>query len=200
MVRAGLMAFLILVASGLGRPTNQLRILLLVAGALAVMNPLIVAGDLGFQLSFLAVFGLIVFVPPLNRALPLPRWLGLPLATSLAASLITAPLLAASFGTVSVIAPLTNLLLAAIVSPTMILAGIALAGSFVAPWLGVALGWLVQPLLNGIANAIALASRVPGASLPLTVVPWLGWVFTAVIALIGLWFYPRQRVDLSRNN
>ena len=190
--RAGLVAFILLLARGFGRPTSSLRLLLIVAAIIAVFDPLVVVANLGFQLSFLAVFGLIVFAEPLTNLLHLPRWLGVPLATTLAASLCTAPLLAASFGIVSIISPLTNLVLVAVVNPAMLLAIGAVVGSII-PLLGQFIAWLTWPFLGFVTNVISLASRIPGASLSVQFPVWGAWISIVVIGVFGYWLDYRKR-------
>jgi ComEC/Rec2-related protein len=81
--------------------------------------------DAGFQLSFVAVASLILFVPSAdrwivsktsrirNRALQIVgRWISVALAVTIIAQLGSVPILAAHFGQVSLIAPIANLLTA----------------------------------------------------------------------------------------
>ncbi len=99
---------------------------------------------LGLHLSVAAVAGMILLTAGIERRLQvLPRLVRLPLAASLAAQLAVAPLLAAAFGTVSVIAPVTNLAAAAAVAPATI-TGLCAGG----------LGWL-HPRAGEIAASIA---------------------------------------------
>jgi competence protein ComEC len=66
-VRAGIMGFLVLLAMHLGR-LNKLINSLVIAGAIMLMfNPKILRDDVGFQLSFLAVLGIIYIYPILKQ-------------------------------------------------------------------------------------------------------------------------------------
>ncbi len=68
--------------------------------------------DVGWQLSFAATAGLLLAVGPGQRRLRrlgIPRLLATPLATTAAATLATAPVMLATFGTVSAIGLVTNL-------------------------------------------------------------------------------------------
>ncbi|NCS99697.1 ComEC family competence protein, partial [Candidatus Parcubacteria bacterium] len=62
-VRASIMAILLLVAKFFGRPTEAGRLLLLVATVMVLINPSILLYDVSFHLSFLATFGLLYFFP-----------------------------------------------------------------------------------------------------------------------------------------
>lgn len=60
-VRAGIMVGLFLIAQHFGRLAAGSRIIVLAATIMLVFNPLLLISDIGFQLSFLAVMGLIQF-------------------------------------------------------------------------------------------------------------------------------------------
>ena len=133
-LRAGLMAFLVLLALKLGRLNKITNSLLLAAALLLFINPRLLADDVGFQLSFLAVAG-IVYVYPLLAALwsaaGWPRLKGLSdgLLITLAAQVFTLPIIAISFSRISLIAPLANPLVlpAAPALIISVLAGLPLA-------------------------------------------------------------------------
>lgn len=128
--RAGVMGAAALVAALAGRPATRWYALLLAAGATLLWNPL-AAGDPGWQLSFAAVVALLLVAPPLRGALArrLPGGVAEPLAVTLAATIGTAPLLAAHFERVSLVSPLANVLAAPVVAPIMWLGTLAsLAG------------------------------------------------------------------------
>jgi len=62
-VRAGIMATLFLAAQHLGRISAGSRAIVLTATIMLISNPLLLALDIGFQLSFLAIMGLIYLQP-----------------------------------------------------------------------------------------------------------------------------------------
>lgn len=96
-------AVLMLAAAAAGylldRDRRPLDLLALASVLILAADPT-AAGELSYQLSFLALLGIGLVGRPLARALtpPLPVWLGLPLAVSLGAQAATAPLLLARFG------------------------------------------------------------------------------------------------------
>ncbi|HEX6608863.1 MAG TPA: ComEC/Rec2 family competence protein, partial [Chloroflexia bacterium] len=98
--RAAVMGVLYLGALGLGRPITPINLLAVAALALTALDPLTFA-DAGFQLSFAAVAGIIIFEPALAR-----RWRRVPVlgqvtAIAVAAQLTTWPVVAAQFAQVS---------------------------------------------------------------------------------------------------
>lgn len=115
--RAGVTGVLTLLALGLGRAPDRWWALLLAAIATVLADPSS-PGQLGWQLSFAAVIGLLLLVDPLSRAAARagwPGWLGAATAVPLGAGLATAPVLAAGVGDVS----LTSLPANVVVEPVV---------------------------------------------------------------------------------
>lgn len=103
-VRALVMAAVFIGGRALGRPSDGLNALGAAALVLLLARPGAL-GDVGFQLSFAAVAGLILLVPVLERPVPDggrrrggARYAVALLSTSVAATLATAPVLLAHFG------------------------------------------------------------------------------------------------------
>ena len=121
-MRATVMAGVFFSAYFFNRSPDGLSAMALAAIACALAEPWSVL-DAGFQLSFLVVFGLLLYTPPAFRSIrawteerpwPKPvRWAVLGTASSLATTLIAmafaTPILSARFGTFSLVAPLANL-------------------------------------------------------------------------------------------
>ncbi|HEX2950474.1 MAG TPA: ComEC/Rec2 family competence protein, partial [Armatimonadota bacterium] len=125
-------------------------ITLLAAAALVMLigNPAIMFNP-GMQLSFAAVFGLWSITPVLLRCWHRwPRWIALTLSATLGAQLMTYPVLAWHFGTIPLLAPLTNVFAVPIVGLLLPLGILALLLSMVAPPLAIAVNWLNLPLLR----------------------------------------------------
>jgi competence protein ComEC len=146
--RAGVMGAVGVLASLGGRRASRLYALALAAVATLAVDPG-VAGDVGWQLSFAAVLGILLLARPLGRAiaarLGTGRWrraLAEGLAVTVAATLATAPLIAFHFETLSTTTLVANVLAMPAVAPAM--------------WLGMCSAALAQvpglPLepLNGI--------------------------------------------------
>ncbi|MDR2735132.1 MAG: ComEC/Rec2 family competence protein [Spirochaetota bacterium] len=93
--------------------TSAMDILIMVASILLFFSPALIRSA-GFLLSFAATAGILLFAAPLSewmRFLRLPKFAGNSLAVSLAAQIAVAPILAACFGRISILAPLVNCLL-----------------------------------------------------------------------------------------
>ena len=160
-LRATSMAAVAATGTALGRPSSSLRTLALAVTALLLIDPLL-ASSLGFQLSTLATAGIVLAGAPVQRALPLPRWLSAPLSVTLAAQLAVAPLLVATFGPLPLASIPANLLAVPAAGPVMVwglTAGLA-AGVCGAPF-ATLLHTPTRTLLTWIEAVALTASRHP---------------------------------------
>jgi competence protein ComEC len=135
-VRAGVMGGMLLLGEKLGRQSGGFRPVVIVASLMLLANPFLLMKDVGFQLSFLAVTG-IMYLGPVFR-----RWLGFLLrdkvvglktilATTLSAQIFTLPILVYNFGKISLAAPAANILILPIVSWIMIFGFLLVIAGFV---------------------------------------------------------------------
>ena len=116
-VRAGIMASIVLLAEKVRRKYFAPRALVLAGAGMLIWNPLFLRFDVGFQLSFLAVLGIIYISPFFNlifekiikgRKL---EWLKKVIAMTLGAQISTLPILIYNFGLFSGSAPIVNVLI-----------------------------------------------------------------------------------------
>ncbi|MEP6638789.1 MAG: ComEC/Rec2 family competence protein [Chloroflexota bacterium] len=200
-VRAALMAAVVLLARETGRAGRAAAALAWAATLLLLADPELI-GDAGFQLSSLATAGLIAWATPLTSWIEavgrgrLPRWLAESLGVSLAAQAATLPIILVSFGRLAVLSPLVNLFVVPLVAPAMAAGLIALVGGAVvlagAPSIvgavAAAPGWVVLRILVTVVEA---AAGLPFASVTLTP-PWdLAAAGLATAALAGLAWWRR---------
>lgn len=193
-VRAALMGMLILLASLLGRWADVAVSLCLTAVAMVAINPKILADDIGFQLSFLATVGIIYLSPVLENWLRRwPHYLGGLLSATLSALVLVTPILMINFGRISLVAPLTNILVVPLVPLAMLLGFWAVIGGMVQTDLGLVLGWLAWVPLKLVAVLAEYFRTLPGASLEITVSG--GWWVAVyyLILIIGLIIYYGQK-------
>ena len=115
-IRAGIMGGLFVLAQAFGRKSVGTRAIILTGGIMLIINPLLLFYDIGFQLSFLAVFGIISLAPYFKK-----RVKSTILATTLSAYIFTAPILLYNFGKISFVGPLTNILIIPVIYWIMIL-------------------------------------------------------------------------------
>lgn len=158
--------------------------------------------DVGLQLSALAVAGLLLFgrlaTAWAQAALPTTvRVVAEPIALTCVAQALTVPVTAGVFGTLSVVAPVSNALAAAPVSAGLWIGLAATALHSVWPWLGAA-GLRVAGALFAICASVAHAlAKIPGACV---LVPWSAWGSLLVVCGVVLaWIaWPRPAPHAAR--
>ncbi|MDA3802816.1 MAG: ComEC/Rec2 family competence protein [Patescibacteria group bacterium] len=122
-IRASIMGSLSLLALSSNRLKISFNLLVFVAALMIVVNPLILHHDIGFQLSFLAVLGIIYIYPILERfkdriirkaEIKTFRKLISSLLSflniSISAQLFCSPIIALNFKEISLISPISNIL------------------------------------------------------------------------------------------
>lgn len=212
-IRAALMVALLQLAPLLGRERDDPTALLFALMVLLLWNPMS-AAHVGLQLSFTAVTGILYISGPvrawmykrlrldksmksryLRPVYALLRFCVDMMATTIGASLFTMPLSALYFGAVSLIAPLSNLLVVWMVPA--LLAGGLLTGllSPVVPAAGMAVGAATAPLARYFLWVTESLSKPGLASLPLDVVYYRIWlVFVFLLILTGALIPGKKRL------
>lgn len=163
-VRAGLMGGLVVLARETGRLRNFRNAVALAALAMVLINPKVLAFDIGFQLSFLALLG-IVYLKPFLEGLAGTRpeesflnwrenfW------TTTAAQLAVLPILLLNFGYFSLTALAANILVLEIM-PLAMTSGFLLAGgALISHYLGWLLAWPALLFLNIIIGIVDFFGR-----------------------------------------
>jgi competence protein ComEC len=209
-MRGAIMASLFLTAELLGRQRSAIVALAFAAAIMVGVSPRIL-WTASFQLSFLAMTGLIFIASPLTNlgrkgvtatlgeegpAASLARITADSFGVTLAAIIAVWPVIAYYFGVISFVAPLATLL-ALPALPAIIITG-ALAGclgSCALP-LGYALGWLAWPFLSYMLVVVSACAAIPlshiqAASIDIRLV----WAYYIALALV-LWVSSRQRADV----
>ncbi|HEX3325350.1 MAG TPA: ComEC/Rec2 family competence protein [Solirubrobacterales bacterium] len=164
-VRAGVMGAVSVLAMLAGRRSSRLYALALAAVVTLAIDPRI-AADVGWQLSFAAVLGILALAKPLRAAIAsrigANGWRGAlaeGAAMTIAATLATAPLIAFHFGTVSTTTLVANLLALPAVAPAMWLGMLAAAGGQVPGFPVSLLNAISARLLAYIAQVAAWCGR-----------------------------------------
>jgi len=112
-LRAGIMGSLMLLCERWGRKSSSLRALLYAGFVMILFNPLLLKESVGFQLSFLASFGIISLSPLIKRFLKKVLKKGSLaelLSLNFSAQIMTLPLLIYYFGQFSLVSAFSNLL------------------------------------------------------------------------------------------
>jgi competence protein ComEC len=162
-VRAALVSVLSLWAWYYGRRVKPVVLISLAAAATALWNPFYLWTDIGWYLSFLAFFGVLVISPLISVRLfkKQPKLLTSVLLETLCAEIMTLPLILMTFSQLSIIALVANLLVVPLVPLAMLLSAVAgLAGALV-PQIA---GWLALParlLLTYMLDIVHALSSIP---------------------------------------
>jgi competence protein ComEC len=168
-LRAGVMAVLVLLGVATGRGPGGRRALSLAVLLLLLADPGL-AGALGFQLSVAATAGVLWAGPRATRALP--RWVPDRARTAagvtLGAQAAALPALALALGRLSPASLPANLLGLPLAAGPMLLGVGAAVTAPVAPWLSAVACRLADPFLVGLVAVARWAAGLPGASLTLS--------------------------------
>lgn len=205
--RAAVMGVAGLVATLAGRRASRLYALALAFAVTLAVDPG-VASDVGWQLSFAAVLGILVLAAPLRDALsarlgagPWRRALAEGIAVTVAATLATAPLIAFHFETLSTTTLVANVLAMPAVPPAMWL---GMVGAAAAQVPGVPLEPLngLDALLLGYIAQVAAWCAAPGWAEVQVHLGGIGLVasylgLAAAVALVP-WLRRRCRLALVR--
>lgn len=189
-VRASVMASILLLLQFSGSTYNVLRGLFLAGVLMLLWNPLLLIYDPGFQLSFLATLGLIVLAPYIEKWVRfVPTVLGVRefLVATLATQLFVLPFLLYQIGEFSVVAVLVNVLVLPMVPVAMLLTFFTGLAGFISPVAAVLFGALAQVSLTYILRIAQLFAEVPYAAF--VVPPFSFWLVLLGYVLIGYWVY-----------
>lgn len=153
-VRAAIMGWIMLMTLWWGRRHYGLNAVLVAGAIMVLLNPYILQYDIGFQLSLVATLGIIVSVPRLSLYLRwLPKILSEIVATTIAATIFTLPLVTFHFGGFSLVSLITNLLVLPLIPPVMLVGFATVLVMLIIPWSGINLvGVAGAQLILGLIN------------------------------------------------
>ena len=200
-VRAGIMGGLLVYAGFIGRKSNAVNLLVLAGAVMIFLNPLILRNDVGFQLSFLATLGLVYISPIFEKWFAkISEFFRVMLSATLSAQVLTLPIIISSFGRLSLISPVANVIILGLIPLSMFLG--FLSGGLGMLWLplGKIVGFLGFIVLDVIIKISELLSRVPYASLELKVNNWVIWgIYYLIVGLLVFFWYRRNKFQITRN-
>lgn len=198
MTRAGLVSGMSLLSWYYGHVFHPFILLPVAAAITVALQPSYVWGDLGWQLSFAAFAGVMIVGPLLQVYFFGPQEPGMfrgILGETIAAHIVTIPIIALSFGTLSNVAIIANVLVVPLVPLAMLLTficGIAvlLHIPFV-EWIATPTSWLLEYMVN-VATFVA---EIPWAqaSVGLPAFLWLG--YGLLVAASCLWMWRKTKYD-----
>ncbi len=163
-VRAAVVSGLGLAAWYYGRPVRPMVLILLAAAFTTYATPVYFWSDIGWWLSILAFFGILVIAPKLTAVLFKKRaapGIACIAIETFCAELMTIPLVMFIFGQVSLIGLLANVLVAFFIPLAMLFSAIAGLAGMLVPLLAGWFAWPAQVLLTYMVDMATLLSRLP---------------------------------------
>ena len=207
-VRAAIMGALTVIALHYGRQADALISLFAAGILMTALNPYTL-WDVGFQLSFAATAGLIMYTDSLERratrllaalfqeetAQRIVAVINEALIVTLAAQITTLPIILYNFRQLSLVTLLTNFLILPAQPGVMLWGGVATVAGLI--WLpaGQVLGWIAWLFLSYTIRAVELTARVPYAAVSLgRMSPLPVWIYYGLL----LGGYVVSRMDAAQ--
>lgn len=203
-MRAAFMGSISLLARQLGRRNMGLNALAVVALIMAILNPPVL-WDVGFQLSFFATLGLILYAEPFSNIVnnffarftgtrTITRLINENVTLTFAAQLTTIPIMAYHFKHISLVSFIANPFILPVQPAVMIASGLAVFTSLVIYPLGQLMAWVAWPFATYTIRMVELFERVPHGVVVLGDASlWL--VVCCYIALFSVTFNWRRLKD-----
>jgi len=196
-IRAAIMGSAVLLAQKIGRQNTSSRVIIIAIALMLLQNPLLLFYDVGFQLSFLASMGIIYLKPLIDNFLKVIakerlKFLLDIVSVTFAAQIFTLPIIIYNFGTVSLVAPITNVLILPIVPLLTILGFLVSIFGSVSNILGFILSLPCLLLLAYFLKIMDIFYQ-PWAVKTIQNISWTWLVIYYLILAIAIWFLNKKQ-------
>lgn len=195
-VRASIMALLVVLAGATGRTYDITRALFIAGFLMVLHNPAILVFDPSFQLSFMATLGLVTLSPLIkSRLLFVTERFGFRdiVSATLATQIFVLPLLLYNTGQLSLVALPVNLLILPTIPVTMFFGFLAGAVAFLGVYLALPFAGVAYALLWYQVSLVTLVASFPFASVAVPAVSFFGLVcIYGVLGTGAFYFYKRD--------
>ena len=199
-VRAGVMGILFLIAQYFGRYSDGVRMIVFSATLMLLFNPLLLILDVGFQLSFLAILGLVYLQPIFSdwlAKIPNVFEMRYTLSATLAAQCFTLPILIYNFGRISLISPLVNLFIVPLITVVTILGFLLAFIGLISIPLGIVFSFPVWLILTYILKIVGVFSKISFTNIILENTSF-AWVIISYVFLGLLIWKTKENKKLKR--
>lgn len=203
MSRAGLVTGLALLAWYYGRRFHPLVLLPFAAAVTLLVNPSFGWGDLGWQLSFAAFAGVLIVAPLMQRYFFGEKKPGLVrqiIGETIAAFIVTLPILLVAFGQFSTVAIIANILVLPLVPLAMLLTFLTGVAVLIVPILGGVIGQLTEWLLNYMIWVARELANLPWAQMEVSISPWVAVVGYILLTAGCAYVWRVTRYSLRETN
>lgn len=150
-VRACIMGILSIFILHFGKKNHSIYILVITIFFMIIHSPLVIAYDIGFQLSIAGVLGLVLFssvlIKKINKIIK-NNFISEIIAVTIAAQIATFPIVSYYFGSFSVISPVANLIIIPLIPLAMLFSFLSVVFSFLNIYLGLLFGFLTTNFLS----------------------------------------------------
>lgn len=200
-VRASIMAILALIARSTGNSYNITRALVFSGALMVLHNPYILYFDISFQLSFMATIGLIYLSPVFKQYFKwLPSKWGLQdiASATIATQVFVLPFILFKMGTLSLIAPITNMIVLPFIPATMLFGFMTGILSFVSEILATPFAFVSHVLLS---FEIKVVEVFGGLSFSVIEMQNFSVIFVIVIYIFIFWIiYKNYKIITDEQN
>lgn len=201
--RAAIVSVLALGAWYYGRPVKPMVLILLAAAVTTGINPSYIWYDIGWYLSFLSFFGVMVVGPLITRRLyrqHKPNAVAQLFIETFSAQLMVMPLLAFIFGEVSLISLPANLLILPLIPLAMLLSLVAGLAGMLLPSIAGWFAWLANLVLTLIVRLVGWLAGLPWAATQLHLQSWqmLSLYFSILCICLIMWHRSRHLGKITR--
>lgn len=200
-VRAAIVSVLSLWAWYYGREFRPVVLILIAAAITAGFYPLYLWSDIGWYLSFLAFFGVMVIGPLISKRLykrKEPKLVMSLIIETSSAQIMTMPIIMYIFGQFSAIALIANVLVVPLVPIGMLLCLVAGLGGMFLPMLAGWFAWPARVMLIYMLDVAAALSRLPRALIKQPLGLWqMIALYGMILFLVAvLWHKNRGKRDI----
>ncbi len=203
MNRAAVVTGLSLLAWYYGRKFHPVQLILYVACLSAFLYPVYVWGDLGWLLSFSAFTGVLVVAPIITRWLlgvtKEPGAASQLVIETLAAEMMTLPILIVAFGYVPTFALLANVLVAPVIPFAMLCTFIAGIVGIVTPYLWI-LALPASIIIGYIVSVVNWLANISWAQIDVILPVWWAVVWYGIIAILLTFIWRKKRIHLHASS
>lgn len=198
MTRAGLVSGMSLLSWYYGHAFHPFVLLPVAAAITVALQPSYVWGDLGWQLSFSAFAGVMIVAPLLQAYLfgtKEPGVLRQIMGETVSAHVVTVPVIVLSFGTISNVAIIANLLVVPLVPLAMLLTFLCGVGVIVGLPFVELLAAPTTWLLGYMTNVATFVSEIPWAQSEVTIAPFMWLGYGLLLGLVCLWMWRQTKYN-----
>lgn len=206
-LRAGIMATLVVIARVTGRASSVRNVMLCTVCVMLWFEPRILRDDVGFQLSVLSTMGLVWWSKALSDRLSfLPEKFGIRegFATTLAATFATLPVTVFGMGQVSLVGPIANLLVLPLLPFAMATGAFAVVVGMILPMAGRFVAFPAWWILDTVLMVLRELSALPFVyievkSWVLDVLLSFGGIVAGVVRYVSRFVRIRKDPDMRRD-